>query len=114
MKFTNGYWLIRDQYTMKFATQCVRTQVQDGALRVLAACRPVRGRGDMLDGGVLEVVFTAPRRNIIRVQVTHFAGTVNHAPRFETLEEPVEPVICKTQDMVSFPSGGLTARARFQ
>ena len=114
MKFTNGYWLIRDQYTMKFATQCVRTQVQDGALRVLAACRPVRGRGDMLDGGVLEVMFTAPRRNIIRVQVTHFAGTVNHAPRFETMEEPVEPVIRQTQDMVSFTSGDLTARVRIQ
>ena len=69
MKFTNGYWLIRPNYTMSYATQWVRTVSKENELHVLSACRPVRTRGDVLDGGSLDVTFTAPRENVIRVKV---------------------------------------------
>ena len=112
MKFTNGYWLIRPNFQMQYATQAVRVEKRPDALHVLSACRPIHHRGDTLDGGTLDVTFTAPRENIIRVIVTHFAGKRDNAPHFETYEEPVNAVIEENDEMVSFTSGKLTARVQ--
>lgn len=112
MKFTNGYWLIRPNFQMQYATQAVRVEKRPDALHVLSACRPIHHRGDTLDGGTLDVTFTAPRENIIRVTVTHFAGKRDNAPHFETYEEPVNAVIEENDETVSFTSGKLTARAQ--
>lgn len=112
MKFTNGYWLIRPNFQMQYATQAVRVEKRPDALHVLSACRPIHHRGDTLDGGTLDVTFTAPRENIIRVTVTHFAGKRDNAPNFETYEEPVNAVIEENDEMVSFTSGKLTARVQ--
>ena len=110
MKFTRGYWMIRDNFTMNYATQCVRVTPGEKELRVLAACRPVKGRGDILNSAALEVRLTAPRENIIRVSVTHFAGRNRKVPRFETMEEETSPAILEEEGAVCFKSGGLTAR----
>lgn len=112
MKFTNGYWLIRPNFQMQYATQAVRVEKRPDALHVLSACRPIHHRGDTLDGGTLDVTFTAPRENIIRVTVTHFAGKRDNAPHFETYEEPVNAVIEENDEMFSFTSGKLTARVQ--
>ena len=112
MKFTNGYWLIRPNFQMQYATQAVRVEKSPDALHVLSACRPIHHRGDTLDGGTLDVTFTAPRENIIRVTVTHFAGKRDNAPHFETYEEPVNAVIEETDETVSFTSGKLTAQVQ--
>ena len=110
MRFSNGYWMTKQQYVMSYATQCVRVNKREDSLHVLSACRPIRHRGDVLDGGALDVTFTAPRRNVIRVKITHFAGANPNVPHFETYEEPVTPVIEENEHFVSFTSGELTAR----
>ena len=110
MKFTNGYWLIRSNYSMLYATQTVRVTKRPDELHVISACRHVHSRGETLGDGALEVSFTAPRENIIRVKVTHFAGKHVNPPKFETYEQDVTPVIEENDEYVSFTSGKLTAR----
>ena len=110
MRFTQGYWVIRQDYVMSYATQTVRVIKNDKELHIISACRPIRHRGDILDGGSLDIVFTAPRKNIIRVQVTHFAGTPRKDPQFTTYEEDVTPEIREDDDYAYFTSGDLTAR----
>ena len=110
MKFTQGYWMIRDKYVMSYATHAVRVNKTDKEMQVISACRPITNRGAILDGGTLTVTFSAPRRNIIRVKVTHFAGTKVREPKFETFEEDVTPVITEDEQYACFTSGDLTAR----
>ena len=110
MRFTQGYWVIRQDYVMSYATQTVRVIKNDKELHIISACRPIRHRGDILDGGSLDIVFTAPRKNIIRVQVTHFAGTPRKDPKFTMYEEDVTPEIREDDDYAYFTSGDLTAR----
>ena len=110
MRFTQGYWVIRQDYVMSYATQTVRVIKNDKELHIISACRPIRHRGDILDGGSLDIAFTAPRKNIIRVQVTHFAGTPRKDPKFTTYEEDVTPEIREDDDYAYFTSGDLTAR----
>ena len=110
MKFTNGYWLIKPEYRMLYATQCVRAERQEDELVLLASGAPVRHRGDTLAGGTLEVRFSAPRKNIIRVKLTHFAGTPDRGPHFETCTEETDPEIRITETEACLRSGDLTVR----
>ncbi|MDO5144882.1 MAG: alpha-xylosidase [bacterium] len=110
MKFTNGYWVIRHNFTMSYATQCVRVEQGENRLHVLSACHPIRGRGDLLDGGNLDVTFTSPMPNVIRVKVTHFAGTAPKLPRFAINEQPAACVTTDEETCATFQSGRLTAR----
>ena len=64
-----------------------------------------------MNGGTLEVRFSAPRENIIRVSVTHFKGAVQPGPCFETFEEPVRPEITITDECACLRSGSLTVSA---
>ena len=110
MKFTRGYWMTRENFDMNYAAQCVRTEKGDRELHVLAACRPVRERGDILNHGILDVRFTAPMENVIRVEVTHFAGGALKAPRFAIDEHANTPVVGENEQYAAFTSGRLTAR----
>ncbi|MCR4876601.1 MAG: alpha-xylosidase [Clostridiales bacterium] len=110
MKFTNGYWLTKPEFRMLFATQCVRASQEGRELVLLAAGCPVRHRGDVLAGGALEVRFSAPRANIVRVRITHFAGAADPGPHFSTLEENFSPEIRVTEDQATLCSGDLTVR----
>ena len=111
MKFTNGYWLTKPEYRLTFATQCVRAEQRGQELVLLVAGCPVRNRGDVLAGGTLEVHFSSPRTNIIRVAVTHFAGAADPGPHFTTYEEKTSSEIAITEDYASLRSGDLTVRA---
>ena len=110
MKFTRGYWLIRENFQMDYATQCVRVETSDECLHVLAACRPVRQRGDILNGATLDVTFTSTMPNVIRVRVTHFAGRALKAPSFAVNARPAACIVREDEDSASFTSGDLTAR----
>lgn len=42
MRFTQGYWVIRQDYVMSYATQTVRVIKNDKELHIISACRPIR------------------------------------------------------------------------
>ena len=115
MKFTNGYWHIKPEMDPHFATQYVESaHIIDPsgkpALNVLAATRMVRGRGDTLNSATLDVTFSSPRKNIIRVKISHFAGVQDKGPSFETFEEPVSPAINETPSFLSYTNENLEVR----
>ena len=110
MKFTRGLWLTRPNLEFVNAIEYARSDSQPGSLHVLASGTVVRGRGDLLGGGTLDVVFTSPMENVIRVSLTHFAGTVDRAPHFETRDQVCETEITDDETSISFRSGNLTAR----
>lgn len=115
MKFTNGYWHIKPEMDPHFATQYLESQtIPDKAgnlaLNVLAATRVIRGRGDTLNSPTLDVTFSSPRENIIRVKIAHFTGVQEKGPFFETFEETVFPEIHETPSFISYQNGALEVR----
>lgn len=90
MKFTNGYWLDRDGFSVLRAVE-VRDVVADpdaGTLTVYAATKPVRGRGDTLNAPLLTVTYSAPAPGVVRVRVVHFDGGVERRPGFTLAAVP--------------------------
>lgn len=83
MKFTDGNWLIREQYQVNGAVQAHDFNVQNGMLTVYAAPRPIESRSSMLDTMLLTIQFHAPLPGIIGVKIIHHAGVRERGPKFE-------------------------------
>jgi len=87
MKFTDGYWNIREGVSLFNAVEICDANVGDSTLTVYAACKPVLQRGDTLNSPLLTFTFSSPMDDVIRVQVCHFAGGLAKGPEFKIHED---------------------------
>ena len=110
MKFTDGYWLIRDGVTLQRPAEVHDVEDLGDRLRVHAPVRRIERRGDTLNTPSITVTFTAPREDVIAVQIEHFAGRRESLPRFDLTSAPVTPVITQDEEQATFRSGRLEAR----
>ncbi|MDR2808775.1 MAG: alpha-xylosidase [Spirochaetaceae bacterium] len=83
MKFTNGYWLVKEGVEPHFAATAVEAQKDGDELVVYAPDKPIRTRGDTLNTPELTIRYSSPMKNIIRVSITHFKGQIDNAPHFD-------------------------------
>jgi alpha-D-xyloside xylohydrolase len=82
MKFTDGYWLIKEGIQAHFAACAAETEQQGDELVVYAPEKPIRHRGDTLNMQLLTVRYSSPMKNIIRVRISHFEGGIDNKPHF--------------------------------
>jgi len=110
MKFTDGYWTIREGVKPFFAVQAREVEETPGSLTVYAITRRLVGRGDALDGPILTVQFSSPMPDVIRVKLIHFAGQQPRPPCFELFEDPDSVVaISMAEKFATLTSGKLSA-----
>ena len=113
MKFTNGYWMPKDGVTVASPTDIRDIVIDDGKLTLYVATRPVRHRGDTLEGPLLTFEYSAPFADVIRVKVTHFMGAIEKGPAFELYsQDGYLPEICQDDETVMFTSGKLSLRIK--
>lgn len=110
MKFTDGYWLIREGVHPQHPVEAYDIETDAQSLTVYAPTKRVKTRGDTLNGTLLTIQFSSPMSDVIRVRLTHHSGTLRNHPRFELYEGPVKPVIEVNDEYVRFSSGRLTAQ----
>ena len=78
MKFTDGFWRIRDGVTASYAAEAYDLDVDAHALHVFAPASPIKTRGDTLNAAALTIDIDSPYEGIARVRVTHHAGGEPH------------------------------------
>ena len=111
MKFTNGYWLKRDGVVAHHPAGVDSVDCTTDRLTVYAPSRPIRHRGDTLDGALLTLTFWSPAADVIGVRVTHHAGAQDPEPHFALAVDTAAPVQAKADaDTASLTAGRLTAR----
>jgi len=74
MKFTDGFWGLRDGVTAAYSAETYELAATPTALSLLATAKPIRTRGDTLNTPTLTVQIDSPYEGIARVRVTHHAG----------------------------------------
>jgi alpha-D-xyloside xylohydrolase len=79
MKFTDGQWLLQPGVTAHYAAEAHEMEVHDDRIVVLATTRPIKHRGDTLQGPTLTLTLSSPLAGVIRVKVEHY--TESDAPR---------------------------------
>jgi alpha-D-xyloside xylohydrolase len=109
MKFTDGNWMLQPGVQAFYPAQAYDSQIGDDSLQVLAT-RAVRHRGDTLDGPTLDVHFSSPQDDVIRVQIAHFRGESESGPHFPILETSPKISVEENEDAFVFQSGKLAAR----
>jgi alpha-D-xyloside xylohydrolase len=82
MKFSDGYWLLRDGVHAGHPVEVYDLTTSAGQIVVHAPTHRIRHRGDLLKGPVVTVGFSSPMPDVIAVNVTHFEGEIPKAPRF--------------------------------
>lgn len=108
MKFTDGYWQMRQGCAPCFAAQAYDIESDGQALTVYAPTRVIRQRGDTLNLPLLTVRYSTPLAGVIRVQVTHHQGGLPPHPQFQIAEAPVTPQIAINAAAAELTSGELT------
>jgi len=108
MKFTDGYWCIREGVEGHFASCVYEAEQQGDELVVYAPERPVWHRGDTLNAPLLTVRYSSPIHNIIRVRISHFEGGAD-VMRFSLETDPTfKPSVRITDKHAVLESGELS------
>jgi alpha-D-xyloside xylohydrolase len=111
MKFSDGYWMMRAGVHASHPVEVLDVTISPGSLRVYAPTQRIRHRGDLLRGPAVTLSFSAPRPDVVGVEITHFAGGTPEAPRFQLLRDAASQAEAWCDDeQAVFTSGALSAR----
>ena len=111
MKFSDGYWGMREGVAPLYPHHVDDAEQDGGTLRVFAATRPVTQRGDTLNAPIITVEAHSPMPDVIGVRFAHFLGTKASQPAFElATDDSVDPVISLGPDAAVLQSGDLEVR----
>ncbi|MER7110383.1 alpha-xylosidase [Streptomyces sp. NPDC000229] len=110
MKFTDGFWLMRDGVHVSYATEVRDLHVGGDRFTAYAAVRRVEHRGHTLNAPLITVECFSPAEGVIGVRATHHAGKARHGPDFAL--SGGSPVAKTRRDgsVTELTSGPLTVR----
>lgn len=113
MKFSDGYWMVREGFDVRHPRQARDVQASDHQLSVLASTRIIATRGDTLNTSTATITLSSPAEGVVRVRVEHHAGIRNPGPDF-ALPGATEyrATVEIDESHASLTTGGLTARVR--
>jgi alpha-D-xyloside xylohydrolase len=113
MKFTDGQWLLQPGVAAHYAAEAYAVEDHGDRLVVLATTRPIRHRGDTLQGPTLTLTLSSPLPGVIRVQVEHFCASQPprlHVPMPGATQPAVH--ITETDTHATLTSGAISVDVR--
>ena len=111
MKFTDGYWQIRDGIRTHFPAQAYEVTLEPEAMTVFAPSTKIATRSDTLSQPALTIRFSAPMENVIRVKIFHHKGGQPRKPEFNLSEQPQpQLVVLEDEQCATLTSGQLSVR----
>jgi alpha-D-xyloside xylohydrolase len=113
VKFSDGYWHVRRGFRLSYPVEVHDVETSDEALTVYAPTRHIEHRSDTLSGPLLTLKWWTPMRDVIGVQISHFAGEVARPPQFALNIDPgCRPYVAADDEFATLSSGALAVRVR--
>ncbi len=109
MKFTDGFWLLREGVTALYATSVQKVEPSGNGFSALVAPKVVEHRGATLNSALFELEFSSPLPDVIGVRVRHHRGGDDSLSFDLKINNPITYLLDGDQD-VSLTSGALTAK----
>ncbi|MGN0676083.1 MAG: TIM-barrel domain-containing protein, partial [Oscillospiraceae bacterium] len=111
MKFADGFWLNKRGFEVNYASQAYEITAGKNFINVLATSTYIQNRGMTLGGPVLDITFSSTQKNVIKVTVDHYKGTLDNMPKFELNEDQgYTPEIKEYDEYWELVSGGTKVR----
>jgi len=83
MKFSNGCWLLKENYECFSPAEVYFTKIEKDCVTICAPTNKIITRGDTLGGVNLTIKVSAPFPEVLRIQTYHHMGLKERMPRFE-------------------------------
>lgn len=109
MKFTDGFWLLREGVTALHATSLQKVEPSGNGFSALVAPKVVEHRDATLNSALFELEFSSPLPDVIGVRVRHHRGGEDSLSFDLNTDNPVTHFLEGDQE-VSLTSGALTAK----
>jgi alpha-D-xyloside xylohydrolase len=110
MKFSNGYWLLRDGVSAAYAVDTIDVVADGTTVSVAALTRALVNRGSHLNTPTITVDLSSPAPEVVRVRTSRRVPTRAASPSFELHRDlAVAPVVDRGEREVSLASGSLRA-----
>lgn len=114
MKFTNGFWLVRDDFTAEYVRDFYSVEQKGETVLAYGPYRKIESRGDTLNIGMMTFRFTAPIADVLGIHMVNHAGNYLREPAFQIWgEEGKKPRVRKEKtegsDSFIISSGDLSA-----
>ncbi|MEU2680469.1 alpha-xylosidase [Streptomyces sp. NPDC007107] len=113
MRFTDGFWLMREGVSASYATEIRDLRVEADRFTAYAAVKRVTARGDTLNTPLITVECFSPAEGVIGVRTTHHAGRARRGPDFALLTDDATAPAARTRRdgaVTELTSGPLTLR----
>ncbi len=111
MKFTDGFWLMREGVHASYATEVRDLQPGTDHFTAYASVKRVETRGDTLNSALITVECFSPAEGVIGVRLTHHAGKAHRGPDFALPGEGTGTAAVRREGPVTeLTSGPLTLR----
>lgn len=109
MKFTDGFWLLREGVSALHATHLQKVEQTIEGFNALVAPKVVEHRGATLNSALFELEFSSPASDVIGVRIRHHRGGDDSLSNDLNFEDPMT-TFSESEEAVSFTSGSLTAK----
>ena len=109
MKFTDGFWLLREGVTALHATHLQKVEEGAGGFKALVAPKIVEDRGATLNSALFELEFSSPASDVIGVRIRHHRGGEDSLSFDFDNHNPLT-TFSESEAAVEFSSGSLTAK----
>ncbi|HXL01757.1 MAG TPA: alpha-xylosidase [Candidatus Atribacteria bacterium] len=108
MKFTDGYWRLKEGVQAFYPAQVYDYEIKDKSIIIYAPFTIIHSRGETLQGPLFEIHFSSPFPEVIQVKVYHFKGGINKGPDFPLFsDESYSPEIREEEDYLILKAGRL-------
>lgn len=87
MKFTDGYWLYRNGWSVLHPRTIQRIEKIERGIRIYAPTSYLVERGDEVGATILTISITAVADGIVKTKIEHFYGYLNPQPVFDIAQD---------------------------
>jgi len=83
MRFTNGFWLMREGVKAAYGKTAHRVDNSAQGLTIYSPSKVISDRGDTLNIPLITTRLHSPMKNIIGMKISHHEGGTNRGPNFD-------------------------------
>ena len=109
MRFTNGFWLLREGVRAYYGKTAHRIDRTESGLTIFSPSKVIADRGDTLNIPLITTRLHSPMKNIIGMKVTHHEGGIDRGPHFELTGDGSSLQVAQNAATYVATSGDLTA-----
>jgi len=109
MKFTNGYWLMREGVTSYSCVEVREIVKTDTSVTMYVSPWKIFNRGQTLAGPLFTLKFEAPQEGILHLKMSHYEGEKNHGPNYSYANSYCLLEVAETSDEIKISTGKLIA-----